>query len=40
MRAVEPVVRRPLGLAADVVEVVADDVDEAVARVVGLRVLP
>src|SRR5207249_2143813 len=37
VRLVERVVRLPLDLAADVVEVVPDDVDEAVARVVRLR---
>ena len=36
MRAVEGSRRRPLGLAADVVEVVADDVDVRIARVVRL----
>jgi len=37
---VEPVVRGPFGLAADVVEVVADDVHVAVAWVVGLCPVP
>src|SRR6266511_5220061 len=36
MGAIEDLVRRPLRLAADVVDVVADDVDERVAGVVRL----
>ena len=40
VRLVQPLGGSPLGLAADVVEIVTDDVDVLVARVVRLRAVP